>query len=188
MWGATAAIAAADSHGQVSIHAPRVGCDGLIVCRWCKISRFQFTHPVWGATKDAADIRSYYFMFQFTHPVWGATASVLVQLTLVQVSIHAPRVGCDETLRHFGRHRMHLVSIHAPRVGCDYTDRDSAIPVFRVSIHAPRVGCDVKGLGALSGVALFQFTHPVWGATGAYAILRSGGKVSIHAPRVGCDP
>ena len=34
-------------------------------------------------------------MFQFTHPVWGAT---IVEITIVideEVSIHAPRVGCD---------------------------------------------------------------------------------------------
>ena len=39
-----------------------------------------------------------------------------------------------------------------------------------------------------AGATTFQFTHPVWGATLllSYFALQVG--VSIHAPRVGCDP
>ena len=33
----------------------------------------------------------------------------------------------------------------------------------------------------------FQFTHPVWGATGEVELLDEMLSVSIHAPRVGCD-
>ena len=56
----------------VSIHAPRVGCDTRTTPEdrpW----RFQFTHPVWGATDRDAELT------QFS-----------------EVSIHAPRVGCDQ--------------------------------------------------------------------------------------------
>ena len=35
-------------------------------------------------------------MFQFTHPVWGATISIFIISRHITVSIHAPRVGCDE--------------------------------------------------------------------------------------------
>ena len=34
---------------------------------------------------------------------------------------------------------------------------------------------------------LFQFTHPVRGATRQGQVDSRGGKVSIHAPREGCD-
>ena len=34
---------------------------------------------------------------------------------------------------------------------------------------------------------MFQFTHPVWGATARYGGDADDGGVSIHAPRVGCD-
>ena len=34
-----------------------------------------------------------------------------------------------------------------------------------VSIHAPRVGCDKLAPDLLGAIAVFQFTHPVWGAT-----------------------
>ena len=36
-------------------------------------------------------------------------------------------------------------------------------------------------------ISVFQFTHPVWGATDAERLLRLFHAVSIHAPRVGCD-
>ena len=34
---------------------------------------------------------------------------------------------------------------------------------------------------------MFQFTHPVWGATADGVLLSQQSLVSIHAPRVGCD-
>ena len=104
------------------------------------VLRFQFTHPVWGATsithisltstfsfnsrtpcgvrltsnKETTNKRQ----FQFTHPVWGATGIGQLHLTLPNVSIHAPRVGCDQ-----------------------------------------------RPSSKLYNVIKFQFTHPVWGAT-----------------------
>ena len=35
--------------------------------------------------------------------------------------------------------------------------------------------------------ALFQSTHPVWGATCTFPFVKLLKHVSIHAPRVGCD-
>ena len=34
---------------------------------------FQFTHPVWGATRLEDTLELLGHLFQFTHPVWGAT-------------------------------------------------------------------------------------------------------------------
>ena len=34
---------------------------------------------------------------------------------------------------------------------------------------------------------MFQFTHPVRGATQAEALMKDVAEVSIHAPREGCD-
>ena len=79
--------------------------------------RFQFTHPVWGAT-GVSIIRCISLLFQFTHPVWGATRDDVILVEQVGVSIHAPRVGCDlGDPAHLGGAQS--VSIHAPRVGCD---------------------------------------------------------------------
>ena len=40
-----------------------------------------------------------------------------VATKVVEVSIHAPREGCDVVVAFLAFHR--LVSIHAPREGCD---------------------------------------------------------------------
>ena len=97
---------------------------------------------------------------------------------------------------------------HAPRVGCDIAILIIARNVA-VSIHAPRVGRD-KALSTPADIhIMFQFTHPVWGAT-PYAVyprpkeqfqfthpvrgatarrlyMDKVPMVSIHAPRAGCD-
>ena len=102
---------------DVSIHAPRVGCDRLVQKQAsinlsfnsrtpCGVrqslhlsniflSLFQFTHPVWGATYSPDLNWGASTLFQFTHPVWGATGRMATQGDTAQVSIHAPRVGCD---------------------------------------------------------------------------------------------
>ena len=49
------------------------------------------------------------------------------------------------------------------------------------------MGCDVITREQGDYYYLFQFTHPVWGATGYRCLLPTDAKVSIHAPRVGCD-
>ena len=65
---------------SVSIHAPRAGCDFLSAVRVTKPTRFQFTHPVRGATDPdlGAEPRN---EFQFTHPVRGATSPLLIAFT-----------------------------------------------------------------------------------------------------------
>ena len=39
-----------DKHMDISIHAPRVGSDGLYVAHFAALYLFQSTLPVWGAT------------------------------------------------------------------------------------------------------------------------------------------
>ena len=80
-------------------------------------------------------------MFQFTHPVWGATLREMNDTnTILSVSIHAPRVGCDtkgwaKELDNFQFQFTH------PVWGATYLKK--LVPeIWRVSIHAPRVGCD----------------------------------------------
>ena len=57
---------------DVSIHAPREGCDNHTECWWNGVPVFQFTHPGRGATQ------------------WCRLPHVVPP-----VSIHAPREGCD---------------------------------------------------------------------------------------------
>ena len=173
---------------QVSTHALRVGCDkGEYQCLIRK-SKFQHTHPVWGATS----------MFAFDKD--GQ-----------YVSTHAPHAGCDDY--HRGQLVCRLpVSTHAPRAGCDWWRWKRGLGI-RVSTHAPRAGCDKDGKTRDNNLYQFQHTHthPVRDATTPCPLVSSSvasfnthipcgmrlfwygrpdihyKKVSTHAPRAGCD-
>ncbi len=146
--------------------------------------------------------------FQFTHPVWGATVHPILHLIHLLVSIHAPRVGCDDrrsqiirannkfqfthpvwgaTVRLLDDAHTLEVSIHAPRVGCDYSARQSLRCQMGFNSRTPcgvRLNRMIKNDEAAKQ---FQFTHPVWGATVVRTSDDPDDDVSIHAPRVGCD-
>ena len=115
--GATARLGRRERSEVVSIHAPREGCDlperAEAIAALCFNSRtpggvrpppirtsrlsvkFQFTHPGRGATLFKTIKVSICDKFQFTHPGRGATASRLSVVYSINVSIHAPREGCD---------------------------------------------------------------------------------------------
>ena len=133
-------------------------------------------------------------VFQSTHPVRGATNLQPPLWRTTEISIHAPREGCD------GAWRVHAqrggISIHAPREGCDgtFSNVGSAVTEFQsthpvrgatfealsntqsdtISIHAPREGCDVREGDIFVAKDLFQSTHPVRGATDPYWTRWSG--------------
>ncbi len=101
--------------------------------------------------------------FQSTQPEWAATQNNWqVALTLI-ISIHAARVGCDQTLQPIA-YTIDFISIHAARVGCDRFKIAPCLSGYNISIHAARVGCDY------------------YKAVNNDCIL-----ISIHAARVGCD-
>ena len=60
---------------EISIHAPREGCDAQTATLYNTAWEFQSTHPVRGATK-LGDKNDSVTVFQSTHPVRGATAKV----------------------------------------------------------------------------------------------------------------
>ena len=131
-------------------------------------SIFQSTHPVWGATHGRHSPIQLADEFQSTHPVWGATQGPAGPQGPKGISIHAPRVGCDQGNRRQPPGR----SDFNPRTPCgvrptaartrELSSRDfnprtpcgvrlAALVLFRehtgISIHAPRVGCDLPLLG-----------------------------------------
>ena len=92
----------------ISIHAPREGSDRWRTPRIWLAPRFQSTLPVRGATTrfqetpDAA-----YAIFQSTLPVRGATCIIISGMSMILISIHAPREGSDckyiqNAAGHFG--------------------------------------------------------------------------------------
>ena len=103
-------------------------------------------------------------MFQFTHPGRGATALSSYFGYDLDVSIHAPREGCDL-----------VVILNSPTIECFNSRTPGGVRppkdyftgvVPSVSIHAPREGCDWDlSRRIVSYQPGFQFTHPGRGAT-----------------------
>ena len=117
VWGATTSSRSESSCSRISIHAPRVGRDGMTQYQPEYTYQFQSTRPVWGATSKGCRDTAGHRRFQSTRPVWGATARDGCGNEHGHISIHAPRVGRDD-----GRGICACepaISIHAPRVGRD---------------------------------------------------------------------
>ena len=152
---------------------------------------FQSTHPVWDATlirrtlcADSFDFnpRIPYGMrqcashfgcviitFQSTHPVWDATLAGLPDHAHRSISIHASRMGCDESVPAIIEEMDAFQSTHPVW--------DATIALFdmcdfiHISIHASRMGCDPTQSTYRIFPSLFQSTHPVWDATILSAIV-----------------
>ena len=123
--------------------------------------------------------------FQSTHPVRGATRWCRRDDGVLNISIHAPRAGCDARGRLF--REVEEISIHAPRAGRDKRQRQHRKARGHISIHAPRVGRDQSHLCRCLLLLAFQSTRPVWGATLLGWRPLAAFLISIHAPRVGRD-
>ena len=193
----------------ISIHAPRVGCDSISFPLLWLFFTFQSTHPGWGATLCAQSINNVPFYFNPRTPGGVRRYLLLYQQRTSDISIHAPRVGCDLPTQSLSIW-TYPISIHAPRVGCDLLLRLSVQYKLQFQSTHPGWGATKVPNGSArqsrdfnprtpGGVRLFdarvlfpgspfQSTHPGWGAT--YGVSRVGGNIgniSIHAPRVGCD-
>ena len=168
---------------SISIHAPRVGSDKNSAYAREAQEKFQSTLPVWGATlpfpverfisihaprvgSDALWLWTPAWRtpdFNPRSPCGERLVVLLLYLLAVAISIHAPRVGSDQALRGDLRQRRDF----NPRSPCGERLIAQALVVGRVniSIHAPRVGSDGILRECSVGVAVFQSTLPVWGAT-----------------------
>ena len=173
-------------NANISIHAPRVGCDFSRSGDGARPAYFNPRTPCgvrraltaldtsmrWyfnprtpcGVRLLMVSVRVVNVIFQSTHPVWGAT--VVLGSLLDPDSDFNPRTPCGVRLDSSIWVTEHeVISIHAPRVGCDRALRTRRARIAVISIHAPRVGCDTKISPPVPSHAIFQSTHPVWGAT-----------------------
>ena len=98
-----------------------------------------------------------------------------------------PRAPCG-TRRERRQHRAPrpAISIHAPRVGRDRTMRKCGDTSRNFN---PRAPCGARRSRSRSRLSLskFQSTRPVWGATHRCRAGSQAHAISIHAPRVGRD-
>ena len=165
VWGATVfAIYRKYESFVISIHAPRVGCDNGRKSQSVAAGIFQSTHPVWGATLTCSKIRRKSKIFQSTHPVWGATDAGRVFGVVDKYFNPRPPCGVRRMRAGF-LGSLISISIHAPRVGCDFRwTKVNAFPKSFQSTH-PVWGATGAGSQAFKPYTVFQSTHPVWGAT-----------------------
>ena len=119
--------------------------------------------------------------FQSTLPAWGATLEFLLCIFLVNISIHAPRVGSDSDVEHCNQH--FAISIHAPRVGSDARLPVSAKSATRFQSTLPAWGATVKLGTQQDDVVRFQSTLPAWGATRALQSSTCPPNFNPRSPR-----
>ena len=146
----------------IPIHAPREGCDSLLVCTRSACVPFQSTHPARGATAGGPEVR------RSKH-----------------ISIHAPREGCDQgvgvvltktaefqsthpargatTRTSTAQANVRFQSTHPAR-GATAHKRDHARRILYFNPRTPR-GVRRRRFMGLSSLDQFQSTHPARGAT-----------------------
>ena len=92
--GATWICCWVDHPAMISIHAPLTGSDCYWIFCGTPSAIFQSTLPLRGATGKARFF-SRVDIFQSTLPLRGATANKILDLTPIEISIHAPLTGSD---------------------------------------------------------------------------------------------
>ena len=139
-WGATIPKPNMGFYWDISIHAPRVGCDTSADLPVCTSLDFNPRTPRGVRRHIDIDI-DIPIDFNPRTPRGVRHAAARVYTVTVYISIHAPRVGCDTRLQ------------------------PAPLAPWIISIHAPRVGCDDSAYISIDGAEIFQSTHPAWGAT-----------------------
>ena len=123
-------------------------------------------------------------MFQFTHPGRGATADHFDEHETYDVSIHAPREGCDE----YAGHKINILDSFNSRTPGGVRPRYIMMVCSTLSFNSRTPGgVRLFGLNKPNTNLKFQFTHPGRGATLVNPFRLLAYQVSIHAPREGCD-
>ena len=167
-----------------------MGCDLYATNRVLGDYKFQFTHPVWGATIKVPCGTCYACRFNSRTPC-GVRLPPLIYPLSVSCCFNS-RTPCGVRLvRLRPLDSTSCVSIHAPRVGCDHRQLKSVRPTVRFNSRTPcgvrhriisrgvvascfnsRTPCGVRPhrISLQRHEMMFQFTHPVWGATSSASI------------------
>ena len=169
----------------ISIHAPRLGSDFLLVPLVWNDHRFQSTLPAGERQSSSLLCVVLHYIsthalrmgsdgslicdfdpgkFQSTPPAWGATGGFPLGFYGVSISIHPPRMGSDN-----GRCIVLgalAISIHAPRMGSDCTSPGLFYFFTYFNPRSPHGERLFAGFSQAHG-SVFQSTLPAWGATDA---------------------
>ena len=168
---------------DISIHAPRAGCDPK-PCRGSSGARDFNPRTPCGVRLDPARISCFCANF---NPRTPCGVRPHQSTTAHKMGDFNPRTPCGVRLTpQTALAYMLDISIHVPRAGCDL-HLDLHGLVFVISIHVPRAGCDRSSVHSSLISGSFQSTYPVRGATRQRYRHDHPAHISIHVPRAGCD-
>ena len=116
--GATNLAKYGDFSGYISIHAPRAGCDLGVFDVVFGLVAISIHAPRAGCDAMGSGSTGVACVFQSTHPVRGATT--FMPAHLLPLPHFNPRTPCGvRPGQHFEPALQLQISIHAPRAGCD---------------------------------------------------------------------
>ena len=170
----------------ISIHAPREGCDKLLIDPPLPGGAISIHAPREGCDASPSAMAPLVSAFQSTHPARGATRRARSPAAPAPISIHAPREGCDGSKGGYAA----LSPDFNPRTPRGVRRACDGIGTGRrgISIHAPREGCDLTRLYFRpEELRNFNPRTPRGVRLVGGAVLSHGQAISIHAPREGCD-
>ena len=136
--GATVAIVPKAGGFVISIHAPRMGARPRTHAEFGGDLAFQSTRPAWGRDDGQYHRPHQQRDFNPRAPHGGATEGEPFTVSLVLISIHAPRMGARHVCSGFRPHVAQFQSTR-PAWGRDERFRSSHRNA-EISIHAPRMG------------------------------------------------
>ena len=169
----------------ISIHAPRVGSDGVARSQICAFPLFLSTLPAWGATIIIHLFHSSYFEFLSTLPAWGATTPhVTLCVPLWHFYPRSPRGERQATLRTGYDPVIFLSTL--PAWGAT---RPLAVqPHLKMHFYprSPR-GERPHIIIIFAGLENFYPRSPRGERRDAQRTYYARPGISIHAPRVGSD-
>ena len=90
-----------------------MGSDYRIINQSCFISNFNPRSPH-GERPARAKASAKAKAFQSTLPAWGATGHPIVCDTCIDISIHAPRMGSDSTVKAYSNDRIKRSTLREP--------------------------------------------------------------------------
>ena len=172
---------------DISIHAPRAGCDFVSPCIRRKARDISIHAPRAGC--DALRRFCHTRPLQHFNPRTPCGVRPLCAVIEPPLTNFNPRTPCGVRPPPALAHKQRPRNFN-PRTPCGVRPhmRRRNARERKISIHAPRAGCDRSKEDCTDNKERFQSTHPVRGATaGVINNIAVTVEISIHAPRAGCD-
>ena len=141
----------------ISIHAPRMGSDLLGGHKTTIGSNFNPRSPH-GERPESPVIINPVVQFQSTLPAWGATTENIARAANLDISIHAPRMGSDSTVKAYSNDRIKRSTLREPHFL--YSKNACFSPIFPLCATTLRTKNQriIVSFGSYPGLAPTCFT------------------------------